>query len=500
MIYCTNPDCTHPENPDGNLCCQYCGAPIVLRNRFKMLRMLGRGGFGTTYLALDSDNRRKPCVVKRFNYHSSSAQNTAKAKALFEQEAERLDQLNHAQIPRLIAYFQEGDALYLVQEFIEGQDLQIELAQHGPFSESKIKDVLLGLLPILQFVHSHNVIHRDLKPDNIMRRKTGELVLIDFGIAKLLKQSQVAKTGTKLGTPGYAAPEQTQGRATPASDLFGLGATCFSLLTQGFGREDVPTLTYRWTEQWQQYLKQPISANLEGIITRLIAIEEPQRYATASAVLSDVSADVTLKPPAKRRPLMPLAPSLSPGSIQKVPVGNRFWLRYGLFSYVGQATGLLVCIAIYFVFPIYDSVPDPADYLAFLQIAYYAVGLLIVGISQWLALRKWLPKCTLWAPMRTAGFWIVAFVYYYFPSDITAISMFVVGAGVGLLQWWVLQRYCPRAHWWILWVAFMHVLFFSGIDPNSNLSLLLWAVIAPMLDGLLLSWILRKQHTQPLKL
>ena len=131
MIYCLNPTCPNPQNPDGNLHCQYCGVRLALRDRFKALRQIGQGGFGKTYLAEDLDNRNKPCVIKRLTYKGPDPYAVAKARQLFEQEAERLDQLVHPQIPRLLAYFQEADYLYLVQEVIEGQTLHDELQTEG---------------------------------------------------------------------------------------------------------------------------------------------------------------------------------------------------------------------------------------------------------------------------------------------------------------------------------------------------------------------------------
>lgn len=199
----------------------------------------------------------------------------------------------HPQIPRLLAYFQEGDYLYLVQEFIAGKTLQAELTETGTFNEAQIRGVLQGLLPILKFIHSRKVIHRDIKPDNIMRRPSGELVLIDFGVAKLLEQSSVLPgTATTIGTPGYAAPEQIRGRVTPASDLFALGATCFQLLTKAFTNGQVSPVEYDWVQRWHQHADPNISAELKDILSRLITVDDRQRYPTATAVLEALAAGV----------------------------------------------------------------------------------------------------------------------------------------------------------------------------------------------------------------
>ncbi len=290
MIYCLNPSCPHPPNPVGNVHCQYCGVPIALRNRFKALNLLGQGGFGKTYLAQDLDNRNKPCVIKRLTYEGADDYATEKARQLFEQEAERLDQLVHPQIPRLLAYFQEGSYLYLVQEVIEGQTLHAELQSQGLFTEAKIRAVLQGLLPVLSFVHGRSVIHRDIKPDNIMRRRNGELILIDFGVAKFLEESGFTQSTTTIGTPGYAAPEQIQGRVKPASDLFALGATCFQLMSQCFDTDRASTVGYGWVRKWKTYVPEPISDDLAAILTRMIEVDDRLRYTTAADVLNDLNA------------------------------------------------------------------------------------------------------------------------------------------------------------------------------------------------------------------
>ena len=332
MIYCLNPACPHPKNPDGNVHCQYCGVRIALRDRFKALKLIGQGGFGRTYLAEDLDNRNKPCVIKRFTYQGADDYATEKARQLFEQEAERLDQLVHPQIPRLLAYFQEENYLYLVQEVIVGQTLHAELQSQGLFDEAKIRALLQGLLPVLQFVHNRSVIHRDIKPDNIMRKRHGDLVLIDFGVAKFLEESGFSNASTTIGTPGYAAPEQIQGRVKPASDLFALGATCFQLLTDAFETNAVSTAGYGWVRKWQSYVKLPVSDELAAILTKLMAVEECDRYTTATEVLQDLEAGrhhhlapvIQSGPPPSQLPTVAAAPNIPPISppIVNRPVSN----------------------------------------------------------------------------------------------------------------------------------------------------------------------------------
>ncbi|MEL7142022.1 MAG: protein kinase [Cyanobacteria bacterium J06643_4] len=607
MIYCLNPTCPHPQNPEHNAHCQYCGVPIALRNRFKASKLLGQGGFGKTYLAQDLDNRNKPCVIKRLTYKGADAQSTEKARQLFEQEAERLDQLVHPQIPRLLAYFQEASYLYLVQEVIEGETLQEELQKDGPFSEAKIKAVLEGLLPVLQFVHSHSVIHRDLKPDNIMRRRNGELVLIDFGVAKFLEQSGFSQTATTIGTPGYAAPEQISGRVTPASDLFGLGATCFQLMTRGFDTGSVSTVGYNWTKNWAKYVSYPVSAELNGILSKLIATDERNRYPTATAVLRDLQGrkaatmphaqtassiktvavapgtpqiqpigSAVVQPPAVQPPagqppaIQPPAgqtptphnqapynqapynqapynqapynqtpqspkplkqaihqqnyysPNHSPvppavqgfaapttlsqntqnnsapaTSRKRVPVSGGFWIKYGLFTHVSQIIGFVIAMVITAVFAI-SVHPDPGNItdselssmLNLLYWMHWPVAGFFVGFAQWLAIKKWLPRALWWMPATVASFWAIALAIA--TGYTGGLSGFVFGGMVGLPQWLAMRNHTPRASWWLGWMVAFTVVLFYAMSTGAG-STLGWLVLAPLLDGLVLSWILRQQ-------
>lgn len=296
MVCCLNPDCKKPINPDSHKFCQQCGTPIVhlLRDRFKVIKPLGRGGFGNTYLAEDTDRLNEPCVVKKLTYQATEAWEQQKAIDMFASEARQLKQLgHHPQIPKLTAYFQEGQNLYLVQQYVDGLNLIELLEKEGTFDEQKIRQVLLDVLPVLQSLHDQGVIHRDLKPDNIMQRRDGQHVLIDFGVAKLLKQTAMAHVGagTIVGSPGYASPEQIQrGRATPVGDLYGLGSSCFHLLSHVSPYHLSLEFNYLWSENWQQYIAQPLSPDLQKILDKLLQIEPARRYQSANEVLQDLKA------------------------------------------------------------------------------------------------------------------------------------------------------------------------------------------------------------------
>jgi serine/threonine protein kinase len=292
MICCINPDCANPQNPDGQTYCISCGVKLVpiLRNRYRMIGFLGKGGFGRTYLAEDIDKLNQRCVVKQLVPNAQGTWAINKAVELFQQEARQLQQLGeYPHIPFLDAYFEQDNYLYLVQQFVDGHNLLKLLQNQGIWQESEVKQLLLELLPVLKFIHGQKIIHRDIKPENIMRRRSdGLLVLIDFGASKQLSGTVMSKPGTQIGTKGYTPVEQMQGgEAYPASDLFSLGATAFHLLTGVDPYHLFLDYGYSWTENWQQHLKKPIDKELGLILSKLLAKEIQQRYESADEVLRD---------------------------------------------------------------------------------------------------------------------------------------------------------------------------------------------------------------------
>ncbi|MBD2607963.1 serine/threonine protein kinase [Scytonema hofmannii FACHB-248] len=300
MLCCLNPECQDPLNPDGSKYCQYCETPLItlLRGHYRVIKLLSdEGGFGRTYLAEDVDKLSEQCVVKQLAPKVQDASVLRKAVELFKEEAKRLQELGeHNQIPTLLAYFEQDNYLYLVQQFIDGQNLLKELQQQGTFSESKIKEVLLDLLPVLKFIHDRGVIHRDIKPQNIIRRQNdGQLVLIDFGASKQLSTTVMMKTGTAIGSHGYTPIEQMQdGKAYPASDLFGLGATCFHLLTGIRPSQLWMEQGFSWVTSWRKYLSNSgnsvITSRLKlgKVLDKLLKTDIQKRYQSADEVLSDL--------------------------------------------------------------------------------------------------------------------------------------------------------------------------------------------------------------------
>ncbi|MEH2060854.1 MAG: serine/threonine-protein kinase [Nostoc sp.] len=294
MICCLNPNCENSQNPEGTNYCLSCGTPLVLllRNRYRIIAPLGRGGFARTYVAEDIDKLNEQCVVKQLVlsqfYGSHGTDAHQKATELFEREAKRLQELGeHLQIPNLYAYFKEGEYLYLVQQFIQGQNLLQELKQYGAFDEAKIRYFLNDLLSVLVAIHQQQIIHRDIKPENIIRRQSdNRLVVIDFGVSKQKAETSNTALGTIIGSLGYAPIEQMRlGKVFPSSDLYSLGVTCFHLLTNIYPSN----FGYGWTSSWRQYLIQPISHELELILDKLLQENHEQRYQSAQAVLRDLN-------------------------------------------------------------------------------------------------------------------------------------------------------------------------------------------------------------------
>jgi serine/threonine-protein kinase len=215
----------------------------LLRDRYRVIKPLGQGGFGATFLAQDQALPGEPsCVIKQLRPSETAPQVLQMARELLEREAVTLDRIgNHRQIPRLLDYFEEGEQFYLVQEYIHGATLQQEVKRNGVFSEARVNQFLSELLPLLQYIHERKVIHRDIKPTNIIRRaQDGTLVLIDFGAVKnqvsqtlVNPTEQTAFTAYAIGTPGFAPPEQMAMRPVFASDIYAyLDSLAQSMLVQ----------------------------------------------------------------------------------------------------------------------------------------------------------------------------------------------------------------------------------------------------------------------------
>ncbi len=313
MRQCLNPDCLFP-NPDNFQYCQKCGNKLLLRERYIPKSILGQGGFGRTFLAIDEDKPSKPyCVIKQFLPQAQGTDSIEKASQLFSQEAQRLEELGkHPQIPELMAYFTSDNRQYLVQEFVKGETLQTELDKNGVFGEQQIRELLIELLQILEFVHSKQVIHRDIKPENIIRSHDNKLFLVDFGAAKIVKPQQRTATGTIIGSAEYCAPEQSMGKPLFISDLYSLGVTCLHLLTRMSPFDLYSPMEGEWV--WRDYLNgNLVSDELGKILEKLANPIAKHRYQSVKEVIQELN---ILNRPERRSPsqILPPLPPLPPVS------------------------------------------------------------------------------------------------------------------------------------------------------------------------------------------
>jgi Serine/threonine protein kinase len=294
---------------------------ITLNNHYRIVRELGHGGFGRTYLAEDAHRFNEPCVLKEFAPQVHGSYALQKSEELFEREAGVLYKLQHNQIPRFRELFRvsisDRGYLFLVQDYVPGQTYRFLLdarkRQGLRFIEAEINQLLIQILPVLEYIHSLGVLHRDISPDNlILRLSDGMPVLIDFGGVK-----QVAATveslfaeangtpapATRIGKLGYAPVEQMQmGIVSPHSDLYALAATVLVLLTGKEPHQLLDTQTLHWN--WRAECS--LSPNLSLVLDKMLAQQPSQRYSSAREVMLALSGNPPLQPP------LPPAPDFGP--------------------------------------------------------------------------------------------------------------------------------------------------------------------------------------------
>ncbi|MEA5516069.1 serine/threonine-protein kinase, partial [Nodularia sp. UHCC 0506] len=264
----------------------------VLRNRYKIINLLGSGGFGDTYLAEDLGipiNPKPKCVVKRLKTHNLTDEQLDWVKNSFEQEAVTLYNLGnlHPQIPKLSEYFQLGNEFYLVQDFIDGDDLTKIITPGKKFPETTVIQLLAKILEVLVVVHQQNIIHRDISPKNIMRRRLdGKIMLIDFGAVKQIMFQNTGQTSLTMGvgTPGFMPWEQFNGKPKLASDIYAVGMVGVLALT------GIPPHLLDEDEDgeviWQNYAS--VSREFAQVLTTMISRRVSQRYQNAAAALQAI--------------------------------------------------------------------------------------------------------------------------------------------------------------------------------------------------------------------
>ncbi|MBN3911399.1 MAG: serine/threonine protein kinase [Nostoc sp. NMS1] len=405
-VYCTRPRCPRPQNYFADLddittlkttqqkYCTTCGMPLLLDGRYVTTKLLGRGGFGAAFLARD---RRIPgmrqCVVKQFqpvgNLTSTQLQ---QAQIMFEREADVLAQLgnDHEQIPDLFAFFpviinssqsgQEDQFFYLVQEYIDGQNLEEELVEQGKFSEQQVLEVLQEILKVLRFVHERGIIHRDIKPSNIMRRRDGKLFLLDFGAVKQVTNVALgAASSTGIYSMGFAPPEQmTGGQVFPSTDLYALAVTLITLLTN----QEAIQLFDAYSNQWKWREQVNINPRLAEILDKMLLPAANQRFQSAQEVL-DALYSQPLAATQINSPSVTLPPQSPKGSNPVVSQRPPTQPAFSIVELLGGAAfsgfeGALIAIALFSI------VKEP--------IVTFSIASVILGILIFAQTRRWIEK------------------------------------------------------------------------------------------------------------
>ncbi|MEM8502181.1 MAG: serine/threonine protein kinase [Cyanobacteria bacterium P01_D01_bin.1] len=294
---------------------------ILLSNRYRVLSLLGDGGFGKTFLVEDLHMPSlKRCVLKQLKPVQDKPELAQMVKDRFEREAATLEKLGeaHDQIPRLHAYFQEGGEFYLVEEWVEGVTLTQKVQSAGPQPEKTVQAVVANLLPAIAYVHSQKIVHRDIKPDNIiLRARDGMPVLIDFGAVKetmktVINSGQQSSHSIVVGTPGYMPSEQVSGRPIYASDIYSLGISAIYLLT-GKIPQELMTDPQTGSLSWREYAPN-ISNGFANFLDCATHVSPQSRFATVQdmqSVLNTLMLNQTVASSA------PVAPVPSPATVRQ---------------------------------------------------------------------------------------------------------------------------------------------------------------------------------------
>ncbi|MBD2775807.1 serine/threonine-protein kinase [Iningainema tapete] len=271
----------------------------LINNRYLIEKIIGQGGFGRTYLASDTHRFNEACVIKEFVPTTTKEDIIRKSRDLFEREAKVLYQIQHPQIPKFMACLTENQRLFIVQEYIDGKNyaqiLSERVSHKGrPFSETEVKEWLLNMLPVLEYIHDRNIIHRDISLDNVMLpHNQSKPVLIDFGVVKE-KFTQILSTpsslpqsvqGSVVGKIGYSPPEQLRfGNSYPSSDIYALAVCAVVLLT---ARMPYMLIDDSLNWQWRSYVR--INNFFACILEKMLAEVPTERYQSAQEIIIELN-------------------------------------------------------------------------------------------------------------------------------------------------------------------------------------------------------------------
>lgn len=318
----SQPPLIKPEIPSGTL----------IDNRYIIQQLLGQGGLGRTYLAFDTRRFNEACVLKEFAPIGTGGGGLEKCRNLFKREAKILHQLEHPQIPRFLACFEGDGRLFLVQEYVNGKTysalLRDRQLQGQTFTEQEVIKWLKYLLPVLEYIHQHHIIHRDISPDNIMLPEGNILpVLIDFGVGKQIadlndvtSSNQATFVGkmSLVGKVGYAPREQISlGLCSPSSDLYALGVTAIVLLTG----KDPSFLMDQYSLEWKWRFHTYVSDGFAQILDKMLSDTPRHRYQTSQEVLRDL--ELLGRPQTASSTMFDVAPTiLTPDSQTTVTIAQ----------------------------------------------------------------------------------------------------------------------------------------------------------------------------------
>ncbi|MBD2188596.1 serine/threonine protein kinase [Pseudanabaena sp. FACHB-723] len=290
----------------------------LLDNRYRVTSVLGSGGFGETYLAEDTKMpSKRRCVIKQLKPVADNPQMYELLQQRFHREAAVLEALGEDSryIPKLYANFTENGLFYLVQEWIDGITLTETIERSGKWNEAAVRQLMVSILQTLVYVHERGIIHRDIKPDNIILRD-GEPVLIDFGAVKETLNVSTIRGGVQqqahsivIGTPGFMASEQAAGRPFFASDLYSLALTGIFALTGKYPQE-LGTDPQTGEVLWQSDVT-GISPDLQGIFAKVLQFDPRDRYGSAREMLDALQANANPAPVIAPVKSIPVAPAMS---------------------------------------------------------------------------------------------------------------------------------------------------------------------------------------------